>query len=420
MKRKLGFIVLSLALVCACFALSACMFIMGQPENKDKELDAPIDIVIEDVTENSIFIFDVIYGEEGGGATEISIDGAVWIDFDNSVGCEIGGLTPNTEYTVYARQKGYGEYPASEAFTRKVTTLRSVTTLVPANVTATIFHGTVTLNGVTDEMEISYDNGKTYSGDKTYKYDEKGEKTILVRFKETADYLAGENITLKVKYNDFAGGSGTQADPYLIENFEQFMAINTEHYAEAYKLLDDIRFPAEPVTDIIVFSGTFDGNNKKLIAPRFDYTANSDINAYGGIFHTNGLNTVIRDLTVEDVEITTYASNFVHGLLINSAKELTNCNVSGKITVVCMQDRAYSVGGLCGQISQSGSKITNCHADVTVETTGVEDVSGVNAGGLVGKISADCTIESSSAKITALINSTRFYDGYVGGLVGIV
>ena len=420
MKRKLSSVCLLLVLVCACAMLAACIMIPEHTDSKDKKLDAPTDIVIENITKESFFIFDVLYGEDGGGATQVSIDGAVWIDFDNAVGCEMGSLAPNTEYTVYARQKGYGEYPASDAFTKKVTTLRDSTTRVPENVTANIYHGTVTLNGATDEMEVSYDNGKTYVADTTHTYTEKGEKTILVRYKETSNFLAGANLTIKVKYNDFAGGSGTKSDPYLIENFEQFMAINSEHRGEAFKLLDDIRFPETAVTEIIVFSGEFDGNNKKLINPRFDYSENSDINAYGGIFHTNGHDTVIRDLTVENAEITTNASNFVHGLLINNAKELSNCNVSGKIIVAFTSSRTYQVGGLCGQISDNDSVITNCHADVTVETTGIDSPTGITVGGLVGKINADCTIEHSSAKLTALIGAIKFYIGYAGGLVGEV
>lgn len=420
MKRTLSFACLILTLVLACVLLSACLMFAGQTDTKDKKLDAPTDIVIEDVTKESIFIFDVIYGEEGGGATEISIDGAVWIDFDNLKGCEMGGLTPNTEYTIYARQKGYGEYPASEAFTKKVTTLRDTTKLVPENVTATIYHGVVTLNGVTDEMEVSYDNGVTYTADKTHSYDQKGEKTILVRYKENANYLAGYDLQIKVKYNDFAGGSGTEADPYLIENFQEFMAIKDNSYSAVYKLLEDIRFPETPVTEIINFMGTLLGNNKKLIAPRFDYTENGNINAYGGIFHTNGRDTKICDLIVENAEISTYASQTIHGLLINDAKEISNCNVSGKIIVAFTDSRTYLVGGLCGQISQAGSTVTNCHVDVTVETTGIDQLTGISLGGLVGKISDNCTIESNSAKLTALLGEIKFYDGYAGGLVGSV
>lgn len=407
-------------LVCACVALSACVLLPGQIGNKDKKLDAPVDIVIQNVSEESFFVFDVLYGEEGGGLTEISVDGAVWKDFDNAVGAEINGLSPNTEYTVYARQKGYGDYEPSETFTKKVTTLRSVTTLVPQGVTAAIYHGTVTLSGVTDEMEVSYDDGKTYAAATTHTYTEKGVKSILVRYKTTTDYLAGADLTVKVAYNDFAGGSGTAADPYLIESFDELMAINSEHSGEAFKLLDDIEFPSTPVKDIIVFSGTFDGNNKKLIAPRFDYSQNNGINAYGGIFHTNGHDTVIRDLTVENAEITTHASNFVHGLLINTAKQIINCNVSGKITVALTDSRTYQIGGLCGQISDKDSVITNCNADVTVETTGIEFPTGITLGGLVGKVSADCTIEHSSACLTALIGASKFYIGYAGGLVGEV
>lgn len=420
MKRKLMLVLSVVLTVCLCFTLTACI-IMPDENDKEQKLDSPTDITIQNVTENSVFIFDVLYGEEGGGDTEISIDGTAWVDFDNREGYTFDGLTPNTEYTVYARQKGYGDYKSSDIYTKKVTTLRSVTTRIPENVTAIIYHGEVTLNGVTDEMEISYDNGETYTSNKTFTYADKGEKLVFVRYKETSDNLAGADLKIKVVYNDFAGGSGIEADPYLIENFEQLMAINDIEVPAVYKLNDDISFPENPVTDIIVFSGKFDGNNKKFIAPRFDYSANGHYNAYGGIFHTNGRETEICNLTVENAEITTHASNFVHGLLINSAKEISNCKISGKMIVSIMDSRTYQVGGLCGQINDDNSKINGCSVNVTVETAGTEDSpTGLTIGGLVGKISGNCTIENSNANITSLLGSLKFYKAYAGGLVGSV
>lgn len=298
--------------------------------------------------------------------------------------------------------------------------MRSVNTRIPGNVTATIFHGTVTLSGVTDEMEISYDNGKTYTSEITYTYAEKGEKNVLVRFKTTTDYLAGDDLKLKVIYNDFAGGSGTEADPYLIEDYQQLISINKDGRAkDVYKLMADIRFPEIPVTKIIAFSGTFLGNNKKLISPRLDYSNTTSFNNYGGIFYTNGSDTRIRDLSVEDAEIITAPSQMTHGLLINEAKEISNCKVSGKLILSCTKSHGYSVGGLCGQINDNGSIITNCSASVTIEISG-EEASSYCFGGLVGEINSGCVIENSNADITASSGSITFYNGYAGGLVGSV
>ena len=212
MQRKTFFAITALSLVLVCLTLSACIPIPDGGD-KDKKLDSPIDIVFENITENAIGVSDVLYGEEGGSETEISINGTDWKDFDNSVGYVFDGLTPNTEYTVWARQKGYGEYKASDALAKKVTTLRSSYELIPEGVTAMIYHGQVTLAGVTDEMEVSFDEGKTYGADVTHTYTEKGEKSVLVRYKESANYLAGKSLVLKVVYNDFAGGAGDRPGP---------------------------------------------------------------------------------------------------------------------------------------------------------------------------------------------------------------
>ncbi len=420
MKRKLfRGIILALTCVCVCAMLAACVFIPNGSNDDDKELNPPTDITIENITKDSIKVFDVLYGEEGGGETEISINGTDWKNFDNSVGYVFDGLTPNTEYTVCARQKGYGEYQASKSFRKKVKTLRVANDRVPTKVTATIYHGEVTLIGITDEMEVSFDNGTSYSAASTHKYAQKGEKTVLVRYKETSENLAGDDLKITISYNDFAGGTGSAADPFLIETYDELKAIGEYNYNATYKLLEDITFPAAPVCDIIVFSGTILGNGKKLISPLIDCSDNNGINAYGGIFHTNGKNTVIRDLTVENAQITTAPSPMTHGILINCAKELSNCKVSGKIVLSRIISRSYSVGGLCGEISAADSKISGCSADVTIELTG-EETTGFYFGGLVGKVSANCVIENSNAKISADNGSEEFVKGYVGGLVGAV
>lgn len=420
MKRNLFRVIIwALTCVCVCAMLAACVFIPNGNNDEDNELNSPTDITFEAITKDSIKVLDVLYGEEGGGETEISINGTDWKDFDNSVGYVFDGLTPNTEYTVCARQKGYGEYQASKSFCKKVKTLRVASDRVPTDVTATIYHGEVTLKGVTDEMEVSFDNGATYGANKTHTYTEKGEKTVLVRYKETSENLAGDDLKIKISYNDFAGGTGSSDDPFLIETYDELKAISDYDYKAAYKLLEDITFPAAPVCDIIVFSGTLLGNGKKLISPVIDYSDNNGINAYGGIFHTNGQDTVIRDLTVENAQITTAPSPMTHGILINSAKELSNCKVSGKIVLSCILSRSYSVGGLCGEIDDADSKISGCSADVTIELVGKE-TTGFYFGGLVGKVSANCVIENSNAKISAVNGSMVFMKGYAGGLVGAV
>lgn len=417
MQRKTFFAITALSLVLVCLTLSACIPIPDGGD-KDKKLDSPIDIVFENITENAIGVSDVLYGEEGGSETEISINGTDWKDFDNSVGYVFDGLTPNTEYTVWARQKGYGEYKASDALAKKVTTLRSSYELIPEGVTAMIYHGQVTLAGVTDEMEVSFDEGKTYGADVTHTYTEKGEKSVLVRYKESANYLAGKSLVLKVVYNDFAGGSGTESDPYLIESFDELSAMNGVR--ATFKLNDDINYPETPVTEIIVFSGTLLGNGKKIIAPVLDYSANDDFNAYGGIFHTNGQDTVIRDLTVENAEITTNSAKTVHGLLINDTKVISNCKVSGKITVNCTTSRTYKVGGLCGELSTKDFEISNCRSNVTVELLASEtsEVSGLTVGGLVGEISSVGSIKNSSAYFRLMDNGVNLYRSSAGGLIG--
>lgn len=56
MKRKFCLMTLVAVLICACIALSACVLLPGENNDKDKKLNSPTDITIKNISENSIFV----------------------------------------------------------------------------------------------------------------------------------------------------------------------------------------------------------------------------------------------------------------------------------------------------------------------------------------------------------------------------
>ncbi len=212
----------------------------------------------------------------------------------------------------------------------------------------------------------------------------------------------------------FAGGSGSEEDPWQIEtaghldnvrnytgfDHEEVFFIQKENIDLAVFLWDQehedyindglgwvpIGDPEEP------FLGTYLGNGytvSGLVIKRPDED-------YQGLF---GVAYYARfdDVTLSEVDIT--GRDFVGGLTGNNFDTiLSDCHVSGEIT-----STGDFAGGLIGSHSQG--EVTNCHTDVVL--TG-----NANAGGLSG-MSAHSTIRNcySTGEVTA-------EDRVVGGLIG--
>lgn len=405
--KKICLALLSCIVVGACMGFCACISV---PQGQKPE--APSDIVFGDITATSVTVIDCKYDDEYGHNSEIRIENGDWIYFDGSEPVCFDGLTPITEYTVYARQKAGNNENPSDAISRKVTTLRGQTTRIPEYITYDQANGTITLKGVTSEMEVSYDGGLTYTDKITHTFTVKGKKDISIRYKETQTETAGEPLIVKFLYSDFYGGTGEETNPFLIESYEQLIEVSN-NAGNYFKLIKDINYPSTAVTEPIRLNGTLDGNNKKIISPIIDFTANKSMWSYGSIFATNA-EVSIYNLTVENAIVKTNSERTYQSILINNAKDIINCNVTGKITINCSATNEYFVGALCARLEDEG-KISGCKADLTVETVGT-DFSGLTVGGLTAAFKGSGVIDKSQAKITVKNSMPEYM--HIGGLVG--
>jgi hypothetical protein len=194
------------------------------------------------------------------------------------------------------------------------------------------------------------------------------------------------NFSAPFLLGQYAGGTGTAEDPFLIETAEQMNTIGLyrEHWDKNFKLIADIDISAytgeqyniigfltKDNTTYFPFTGVFDGNRHTI--SNFTYSS-EEINVNDvGIFGQVGEGSLICDLTLVDPNIDVHSPA---GALVGVLAEgnIHNCSVLGGSI-----SGNTAVGGLVGNnwVNSTESNIINCCSTATV--SGNEWV-----GGLVG------------------------------------
>ena len=226
-------------------------------------------------------------------------------------------------------------------------------------------------------------------------------------------------------------GSGTEADPYIIETVEDLIlfrdsvnAGQTKYNADGVyvALADDIDLAgidwSVNIGDDcnVTFKGIFDGDDYTISNLNCTETAQkSDGYICTGLFGAIGGNAVIKNLTIKNATINTgnYTGNnvgVVVGFAWAPAGSIENVSVEGNVKIDA--PNAYGVGAIVGYNYYSkGLEITDCSVSAKAgsyinASAGAGAIVGYSAGKL--EIS-DCTVRN--LDITA--------KGLVGGLVGV-
>ena len=203
----------------------------------------------------------------------------------------------------------------------------------------------------------------------------------------------------------FAGGSGTQADPYEIANCVQLQEIQngtTGSLSDHYELVSDIDCSAtenwnngngfKPIgTDSTPFTGSVDGKGNRIQ----NFYINRQNLDYVGLFGFLDSATGLKNFTVLKSDVT---GNRVAGGVIGykSSGKASKLIFKGNVT------GSNQVGGVVG--SNFGGNITDSKASVNVSGDSF-------VGGLVGRNIANII----SSKATGSINGV---DDKIGGLTG--
>ena len=245
--------------------------------------------------------------------------------------------------------------------------------------------------------------------------------------------------------SNFASGSGTQADPYIIKTGEQLAYLaqqvnaGTNYSGKFFKLSNSINLAGKPWTPIgyrtedfyeYGFKGKFDGNGNSI----YGLKVNSE-SSYAGLFGCAGKGSEISNLSVIKADIATTRSyaGAICGYL--NSGTISNCSVVGG-SVSAGSNRS---GGICGQ-SYGSAKIEKCSVSSTsISASSIAggicgEISGslesckgtdleITAGGWVGGITAACqngtttTIKNCSIYSSKIVFQKLQVDSRAGGLV---
>jgi len=225
---------------------------------------------------------------------------------------------------------------------------------------------------------------------------------------------------------DFAGGSGTQDDPYLLETGVHLSNIRNSldaHFRQTadISLLAFVRAEGwHPIGywEEAPFTGSFDGNGYTISDLYINRPENEDVGLFGYIFGAHLDNIILEDVWVSGEHntggVVGYSSNSTisnvtgggivsgfhdTGLLVGKMTDsnMNGCHVSGWVS------GSLRTGGLTGRIDSNSSIIDSY--------SGAHVYAGVETGGLVGLNKGDIFSTFATGDITS-------GDSGIGGLVG--
>ncbi|WP_409226792.1 GLUG motif-containing protein [Gudongella sp. SC589] len=206
----------------------------------------------------------------------------------------------------------------------------------------------------------------------------------------------------------FAGGSGTEENPYEVATAEQLNEVR--NYLDSHFIqIADIDLGVSPWKDgegwnpigsgSAPFEGSYDGDGYSIEG----LYINRSIGRYQGLFGYVGSSAVLKNMDLSNSYVS--ADQYTGTLVGYNAGEISNCS-SSNVEVLNGWDYA---GGLVG--FNSGTIYDS-------STTGIVKTSDFNAGGLVGSnygVIEDCFSEADLAPVDA---ASGGYPYQMGGLVG--
>ena len=147
------------------------------------------------------------------------------------------------------------------------------------------------------------------------------------------------------------------------------------------------------------YTGTFDGKGHTIRGLKV-----TGSNEYAGLFGYIGSGGTVKNVKLEDVQITSdhqYAN--AGGVAGYSQGNIENCSVSGSVS------SNYSAGGVVAQ--QFGNSITGCSSSATVKGT-------AEVGGVAGKTDNSATLTACYATGNVTFERASTINTFAGGVVG--
>ena len=247
--------------------------------------------------------------------------------------------------------------------------------------------------------------------------------TMEVTSPSTINIARGQITKVKndVAYRLFAGGTGTENDPYIIKGANHWnnmvRKVNTDatNYASAYyKVESNIDFGGEAVTPIKDFKGVLDGSGYTLSNAKI---GNGTASHQAFYYLLNG---TVKNLNFDKITVTggnaTGAASSAAVVCAgnnNAAFTIENCHVSNSTIISGPEEGANGgayAGGLVGRCNHASVLIKDCSVSNTT-IAGVTE----NCGGLVGLCNMGVMLNVVSSGNT-VSSGTRL----AGGIVGVL
>lgn len=240
----------------------------------------------------------------------------------------------------------------------------------------------------------------------------------------TINIVRGQITKVKndVAYRLFAGGAGTEADPYILKSAQHWANMaaraskNSNWDGVYFQLGSDINFANKAVTPINTFKGTVDGKGYTLSNAKIgDGTASHQ--AFFPMLAGTIKNINFDNITVRASDPTATNGAPTSAAVIaagnnSNAFILENCHVKNSSVVSGNEGDANGAyaGGLVGRCNNAAVIIKDC----SVTNTSVTAIS-ENCGGLVGHCGKG-SIENSVSSGNTIYAKIK----YAGGVVGIL
>lgn len=277
--------------------------------------------------------------------------------------------------------------------------------------------------GETVKLYFALPEGK-YEGGFTFTATMTDGTTMEVNSPSTINIVRGQITKVKndVTYRLFAGGAGTEADPYILKSAQHWANMaaraskNSNWDGVYFQLGSDINFANKAVTPINTFKGTVDGKGYTLSNAKIgDGTASHQ--AFFPMLAGTIKNINFDNITVRASDPTATNGAPTSAAVIaagnnSNAFILENCHVKNSSVVSGNEGDANGAyaGGLVGRCNNAAVIIKDC----SVTNTSVTAIS-ENCGGLVGHCGKG-SIENSVSSGNTIYAKIK----YAGGVVGIL
>lgn len=209
----------------------------------------------------------------------------------------------------------------------------------------------------------------------------------------------------------FAGGTGTEGDPWLIENAEQLAYLaqqvnnGTDYERKHFRLVSDLDLRGNEWTPIGTyrkpFWGGFDGGGHTITG--MTITGNRDyVGLFGECRNFTAASSYIKSVTVKQANIS--GRNFV-GAIAGEGANISDC-YSIENTICANR----CVGGICGSLT---GNISGCYNSSSVSGNST-------AGGIMGRASYNGIVGNGVVQYCYNIGAVtvRQQDSSVGGITG--